>query len=185
VDWLFENPLPELLICGVLAGVFTVVALQKQRGVFLLGVLAFLLLGGLLWFLDRSRQTDRELVTEAVYDIVMDFQRNDMDGTLEHISPQSVELRNRAMAGIALIDIENARVTDVSVELSNQNSIAFSHFRVNATASTVWSGNVGHQATRWRARWQKSNQGWLMTDIVALDVVTGHEIGWPKPLDTE
>lgn len=181
MDWLYENPLPELLICGVLAAAFMVVALQKQRGVFLLGTLAFLLLGGALWFLDRGRKTDREAVEFAVHDIVLNFEQNDIDGTLKYISPRAIALRTRATLGIQLVDVEDVRVTDVSVDFSNQNSIARSHFRVNATVSLESRGSIGHQATRWRAQWQKSDQGWLMTDIEPLDHFTGNATEWPDP----
>jgi hypothetical protein len=181
VDWLYENPLPELTICGVLALAAGLVALKKQRGVFLLGTLAFLLLGGALWFLDHSRQTDREAVEFAVHDIVLNFQQNDLEGTLKYISPQAIALRATATLALQIVDVEDVRVTDVSVDFSNQKSIAHSHFRVNATASLERRGSVGHQATRWRAEWQKSDQGWLMIDIEPLDLLTGNAIEWPDP----
>jgi hypothetical protein len=183
VDWLYENPLPELIVCGVLAAAFGLLAAQKQRGVFLIGVLVSLLLGGGVYFLDRGTQTDGELVAAAVDDIVNDFAQNDLEGTMAHISPRAVGLRARAAFALELIDVENVRITDVSVELTNENSIARAHFRVNADASAGGRGMIGHRATRWMSEWQKTDEGWLMTEIEPLDVLSGQVADWPEPFN--
>ncbi len=177
MEWLYENPLPELLICGVLAGVCALAAFQKQRGAILIGTLLFLVLGVGAWFLDRGVQTDREAVEFALHDLVADFQRNDLEGALEHISPQEMGLRGLLELATHNVDIaEDYRITDVSTELSNENSIARTHFRVNATVSITGYGNQGRKPSRWEAQWQKTDEGWLMTDIAELDVVTGREV---------
>jgi hypothetical protein len=173
VDWLYENPLPELLICGVLATACLILALQKQRSVLLLGVLAFLLLGGGLWMVDRGVKSDREAVQDALYDIVAAYQRKDEAGTLKHISPQAGQLRNLAIRSMSVLTVEDdLRITDVSINFSNENSIARSHFRVNASVTLTGFGSQ-RSATRWEAEWQKTDQGWLMIDIHELDILTG------------
>lgn len=178
MDWLYENPLPELLICGVLAGLCIVIALQKRRGVLFLGALAFALLGGGLFLIDRGVESDREAVKLALYDIVAAYQRNDEDGTLKHISPQAGKLRFLVMQSMDVFIIgDDLTISDVSVEFTNENSIARSHFRVNASVSHTNLGNLGRPATRWEAYWQKTGQGWLMTDIDRLDILTGQSTG--------
>lgn len=174
MDWLFENPLPELLICGVLAALFAIVATQKQRGVILLGAIAFVLLGVGAWLIDRGVQTDGEAVKQSLYDMVTAYQRKDEEATLQHISPQAGMLRMLVLRSMDVVTVRNdLHITDVSVEFSNENSIARSHFRVNATVELGGHGVSQHAATRWEATWQKTGEGWLMTDIIELDPITG------------
>lgn len=184
MDWLYENPLPEICVCAVLAAGFVIATIRSQRGVYLVGAVAFVLLGLGAWFLDRNRETDREAVHAAVYKIVDRFQQDDLDGTLALISPRATDLRSLAQNGIERFDVQDVRVTDVSIELTNENSIGSAHFRVNATVSREDGPSVGHRATRWRARWQKSDQGWLMTDLEPLDIVTGLLINLPDEVYT-
>lgn len=174
MDWLFENPLPELLICGVLAIGFVIATMQKQRGIFLLGTVAFMLLGLGAWLVDRGVQTDREAVVESLFDMIISYQKKDAEGTLKHISPQAVEIRMLVMGSMDFLTVQDdLHITDVSVVFTNENSIAKSHFRVNATVTMEQYGATEQAVSRWEATWQKTGEGWLLTGIDELDPIYG------------
>ena len=66
------------------------------------------------------------------------------------------------------------RVTDVSVQLTNEDSRAITHFRANATVSASGVGG-GYHPSRWELTWQKEGDEWKITRTKYLNVMTVDE----------
>ncbi|REJ79674.1 MAG: hypothetical protein DWQ34_19615 [Planctomycetota bacterium] len=172
--WFTETPWPPIFILAVIAACLAAAFSATQRSVYLAGILVLALLGGGIYFIEKQIVTERERVEAAIYGVADAFQRRDVAETVGYISQNAVLLRLLVLSKLREVQVrEDLRITDVSIETSNQDSRATSHFRANGTFAVAGYGDVGHQPTRWEVDWQKEGGEWRIINVRRLDPING------------
>jgi len=175
--WFTETPWPPILICSVLAVLLIAGWSANQRGSYLGGVLALVLLSGAIYVAELKIVTDAEQIEESVYGITSAFQQGDAGKTLEYVSAKAPGIRMFISSAIQLVKVDDdLRVTDVHVTMKANGSRGISHFRANATVDVRGFGNLGHQPSRWEFTWQREANQWKVIHIYRLNVFTGERI---------
>ena len=128
-----------------------------------------ILLAAVAFAVDEYIVTDRERVADNIEGVVRAFERCELDATLNYFSLNADCERAMAMIGVASIKPSHPfSLKDIQIELSNENSLATTHFRVNGSV-LVMGKDVGHQATLWKVTWRKEAREWRITAIQQLD----------------
>ncbi len=174
--WFTETPWPPLAILGLVGAIFLWVALQTQRGKWLVAALVCVVLALAVWFIERAIVTPGEHVEGNLLALVQAFQQNDEPGTLQYIStgPNSLGLVVLAKLAIHSVDIDaNYRITDVQIQTQANDTAATSHFRLNATLRMATQGNLGHKPFRFNGKWRIEAGEWRLVEIEELDPING------------
>mgnify|MGYP003353082216 CR=1 FL=1 len=172
--WFTETPWPPILILAVIGIGFLAAAVQTQRANWLIAVMLTVLLAGGVWWVERIIVTPAEQVEVALLSMINAFQKNNDADTVKYISPGNPSLIALAKTGIALVDIDpDYRVTDIQINMSNQNTTASSHFRLNATIRMTTQGNLGHMPLRFQGKWKREGEQWKLTVLEELDPIRG------------
>jgi hypothetical protein len=110
MTWLLERPLfivaLGLLTAVVLGGVW----IQTGRKSVLYALFVALAMTGSLLILERSVQTDREVVESTLYSAARDVQRNDLAAVLQYIHPNAVSIRREAEAEFPRYEFREVRI---------------------------------------------------------------------------
>ena len=193
--WFTETPWPPIFILAVIAACLAAAFSATQRSVYLAGILVLALLGGGIYFIEKQIVTEAERVEAAIYGVTDAFQDRDVERTVSYFSDnaalpddrlppflrfvaRNVSLRTVVAGAVSTIQVEDdLRITDVSVETSNNDSLAKSHFRANGSFIVPGAGNVGHQPTRWEFRWRQEAGEWRIIDVQRLDPINGEPMG--------
>lgn len=173
--WVTEEAWPPMMVCGAVAVLLVILWAQRRQAKFLLGVVGMAALAAGIWYVEQVIVTERERVSNSVYEITSAFQERDLTRTLTYISERALDLKALVTFGYNVVTVgEDMRVTDVVVEMTGQDTRAVSRFRVNATVS---AGNYSQRTpSRWEARWQLEGGEWRMISIQELDPITGEQI---------
>lgn len=174
--WFTETPWPPIAILGLVSFVLLAVALQTQRGKWLVAAGLCVALAIAVWFTERAIVTPGEQVERNLLAMIDAFQRNDEPGTLKFISPApaSAGLVALTKVGLNLVDLdEGYRVTDLQIQTLANKTAATSHFRVNATFRMPSQGNLGHIPFRFNGKWRVEAGQWRLTEIEELDPING------------
>ena len=174
--WFTETPWPPLAILGLVGALFLWVALQAQRGKWLVAVGVCVVLALAVWFIERAIVTPGEQVEGNLLALVEAFQKNDDLGTLKYIStgPNSLGLVMLVKLAIHAVDIDpDYRITDVQIQTQANDTAATSHFRVNATIRMAMQGNLGHKPFRFNGKWRIEAEEWRLVEIEELDPING------------
>jgi hypothetical protein len=175
--WFTETPWPPIVILSVLAAILVGVWYPERRGwpLVLVGVLAVLGVG--TYFLERVIVTDAERIETSVLEMVEACKRDDVEGTLDFISPQAVRLQAEIAFAMGLADVEeDVHVSDLSVDMVAGRTQAVSHFRANGTINVPSIGHRGPHPSRWELTWQKTGSDWKVIQIRRLNVIDGREM---------
>ena len=174
--WFTETPWPPVAMLGLVCLAFLFVAIQTQRGRWLVAAGLCVVLALAVWFVERVIVTPGEQVEGNLLALVEAFQKNDEPGTLKLISagPNSVGLVILAKLGIHAVDLDaDYRITDVQIQTQANHTAATSHFRVNATLHMPTQGNLGRKPFRFNGKWRIEAGQWRLTEIEELDPLNG------------
>ncbi|MDQ3333440.1 MAG: hypothetical protein M3552_22815, partial [Planctomycetota bacterium] len=119
-----------------------------------------------------------ELQIDALRNAVV---RDDVEATLDFFSQSAVLERAGVATGMTLVRVEpDVRVTDVSVKVTAEDTVAVSHLRANGTfvgRGGALRGGEHHTPTRWRVSWRKEAGEWKIFGLERLDPITGEKVG--------
>ena len=184
--WFTETPWPPIIILAVIAAISAAAYITTQRSWHLATVLTLAILGVVIYFVEDSIVTERERVEQSIAEMVHAFEQKDVDRVAGFFSQQwrvpielpmvrqldFIPVRFAVQQAMDLVEAEgDLRLTDVSVEMKNNDTRATSHFRVNGTFRVKNYGDVGHQPTRWEFDWQKEGGEWKVIRIERLDPI--------------
>lgn len=173
--WFTEDAWAPIIIFIMIGGALAFVAHSQQKPRLFVAAAFMGILAGMTYFIERAIVTEREKIEASIDDLARAFHENDRTGTLNYISPQNVEAQNLANRALNTVDIEDDyRITDMKIEISAENTLAQSHFRVNVTATAF--GVTSPAKTRWKLLWRKEGGKWKITEVKRLDPITGAEL---------
>jgi hypothetical protein len=124
---------------------------------------------------ERQIVTPREQVIQSLEQLIVHFERQEMNAVVDFVSARTPQLRQFAATAVEKVAISNVRLTDINVELSGEDvPRARTHFRVNADVVYNKIYPLSRQPTRWTATWELEADGrWRILDIEQLDPLTG------------
>ena len=175
--WFTETPWAPIIIVALAAALLLVGWYATGRGKYLIGAGVMLPIALAIYFVEQAVVSEAERVEEAVHAITTAFQQDDLDRTMEMISPQSRRMRDDVARAMEIVNLEHMRITDLHVDMRAQGTMAVSRFRVNATINAPSFQFHGAQPTFWQLSWQKENGQWKALDYQRLDVMSGEPIG--------
>lgn len=111
MEQMLENPLPAILIGGVLTAALAGGWLQTGRRSLVYGMVAMILLTIGAVVLERAVKTDREKITATLYTIAGFVESNDISEALKFAHSGSPEVHAQAAAELPLYDF-----TEVSIK---------------------------------------------------------------------
>lgn len=188
--WFTEDAWSPIILCAVIAAIFFVAFMTTQRPRFLVALPLLLLAAITIYFAEAAIVTDREKVESNLLDLVSTFveeshqfgvgsaQKPDQVRCQSFFAENNTVDRTRVVAALMFVRVEDdIRVTDVKVKLTNNDTMAVTHFRANATFSA--RSQSSHHPSRWEMTWQKQAGEWKITRTRMLNVVNGQEIRIP------
>lgn len=174
--WFVEDPWPPALLCGVGALVGLGLWVSSRRVLHLLIVVGCLFLAGAVFVVEAAIVTPGEQVQQLVLQLCDDFRRKE-PRVASYFSPTAPELQALAAGAIALVTIDDdLRVTDWQTKVTNHDSRAECHFRVNATINVMGIGNVGRQPARFVLTWAKEGNAWKIIRVQRLHPINGKQM---------
>ena len=177
--WFTETAWPPIIILMMSAAVMLALWSTSRRALNLIAAALLLVCCGVVYVIEQQIITERERVEVAIHDMAAAFEAADTGATLEFISPRAFDLRLAVQVAIDVLEIrvqDDLRITDIDIEMLNEQSRAKAHFRANGTFHVGEYGDVGHQPTRWNVTWQKEGGDWKVIDVERLDPVRGDPI---------
>jgi len=166
-----DNPLPLALLFGAAALMAALFAMGRQTVKAYLVVVVLALIAGGIFAIDSFVVTERERVEARINSLVRNFEAQNLDATLEHISQRALLERALVTGGIQVLHVpQPLAIKDISVALQNEDSVAISRFRVNGTVE-LNGRSLGHQPSMWEVTWRKEGGEWKATKIQELDPI--------------
>jgi hypothetical protein len=174
--WFTEDPWMPMLIFGLM-GLFAMAKWGASgRGRALILALVLFVAAGGVFVVEGMIVTPGEQVELNTVQLCQAVQRKDA-GALDHFSNTAPALKLMCQAGMELIEISpDMRVTDLQTTLTNQESRAVCHFRVNAGLKVQGFGDVGRQPSRFKLTWAKEGAEWKIIDVVRLHPLKDEEL---------
>ncbi|HSG71664.1 MAG TPA: hypothetical protein VLA12_14680 [Planctomycetaceae bacterium] len=170
--WFTENAWPPIIFLAAAGLVLGMIGMSRQQTRYygFAGLCFTLCL--VVWIVEQQVVTEGEKIERRIYDLVAAFQQNDIERTLSYFSKSNLSLLATVGAAIAGVDIDDDyRITDYEVTLKADQTLATTHFRVNATANVALHGDVGRQPTRWLVDWRIERGEWMITEVHRLKLV--------------
>lgn len=121
MEYLFENPIPMLMVGAVLLVFFGVWYYTSRSIAPFVGMVlvAVLTLSGLV--LEQIVYTHRELIDAALYGVTDAAEANDLDAVLSHLAPTATEARALAEKVMPRLTITQANITsDIEITLDDE-----------------------------------------------------------------
>lgn len=184
--WFTEDAWSPIILCAVIAAIFFIAFMTTQRARFLMALPLLLLAAITIYFVEIAIVTDTEQVEKNLHDLIDTFVvESNQFGVGSAEIPEQVRCqsffaennttdRTRVVAALMFVRVEgDIRVTDVKIQLTNQETMAVTHFRANATFAA--GSHSGHHPSRWEMTWQKQAGEWKITRTRMLNVVNGKE----------
>jgi hypothetical protein len=170
--WFTENPWPPIIFLAAVGVVFGMSGISRQQAKLYAIAAVFFVLCIVVWLVERQVVTEGEKIEQRIYDLVEAFQQNDIERTLLFFSNSNPALKGKVLLAIGIADIEiDYRITDYEASLKADETLATTHFRVNATASVAGKGDVGRQPTRWLVDWRIERGEWAIIDVQRLKLI--------------
>ena len=129
MTWLTENPFPALLIGALSTAILAGGWLRTGSKWLLFAVIAAIALTVGIVLAERWIVTDREKVTETLYDIAALVERNDVKGALDYAYSKSPAVRSQAANELPLY-----RFSEVDIKSNLQVEVFPNHDPPMATA---------------------------------------------------
>ena len=185
--WFTEDAWSPIIVCVVVGVLFFVGFSVTQRQKWLLPVPLLLVACIAIYFIEQAIVTDTERVEQSLLELIDTFAlesrqtpKNQTPLCLRFFSVRNDRDRKRVGAASFLVRVDNQRVTDVQIKLTNQSTRAITHFRANGDVSLGASGGGSHYSSRWELTWQKEADEWKVTGTKMLNVMTGDEQNIPN-----
>lgn len=177
--WFTETAWPPIVILAIGAAVLLSLWSSSRRILHLLGAVSLLICCGVVYVVEQQIVTERERVEEAIYGVADAFEAADTGATLDFFSPRALVLRLKVEYVMSVLEVrvqDELRITDISIEMFNEDTRARSHFRANGRIFVgQGGGDVGHYPTRWNVTWQKEGGEWKIIAVERLDPITGEK----------
>lgn len=153
-SWLVEDPSPTYVVLLLVALAFAGAFWMKRKRIYLVGVLAVLLLIGLVWLLGRLIVSDRAQIATAIHEITDAVGERNVDKAFAHIArdfqwhgmPRG-EFQKRARTAIERYGPTEGKSWDVEfVEVDREKRSAKVEFLAKVKGS--WSSGAEHYRVR-------------------------------------
>ncbi|HEY2881085.1 MAG TPA: hypothetical protein VGJ15_01600 [Pirellulales bacterium] len=172
ITWFTENPLPLLLLGGIVLLVLFVFLMKTGRGVVLMAMAGVALMMGLAVLTDQLIVTERERVADVIYQAANAAQRNDTDQILSYIAPSAEQTKAEAqrwigMGGSVKLDQVSISAMEVTMHRKDNPPTATADFRIYAHGDyhdrTFSSPGtyLGHATVKFERQGDK----WLVTGV--------------------
>ena len=185
--WFTEDAWSPIIACVVLGVLFFVAYSVTQRSKILLPVPLLLVACIAIYFIEQAIVTETERVEQSLLELIDTFAlesrqtvKNQTPLCLRFFSLRNDRDRKRVGAASFLVRVDDQRVTDVQIKLTNESTRAITHFRANGDVSLGTGGGGGHYSSRWELTWQKEADEWKVTGMRMLNVMTGAEQNIPR-----
>lgn len=178
--WFTDNPWPPILICFALAIVLFSYGNATGRMKVVAVAVGLLISCPLIYFVEGAILTSREVIEQEIYDLAEGVGNGDTAAVLDHISESAPQYLGMVQSGMSQFKIApDISITDVTVELSEDEQEAFAHFRANAKISKEESrsGTVQRRfPSRWEVTFQNEPDRWRIIKIKRLSPISGREM---------
>jgi hypothetical protein len=179
MNWLYEQPMPILLMGGVLvAALFVGYVKTGHRALIAAVVLAIALVIGLL-MLERMVVTDREQVEDVLRTIAADVERNDIDGALRYVLPTAPGVEH-ARSELKRIRFEEVNIKpNLEIELFPDRAppTAEARFNVVVVASSPQMGFGADRYPRYvEVTFVKEGDRWMVRDYAHYEPTRGMRV---------
>lgn len=182
--WLTETPWPPAIVLLVAAVVLGLVWRRNGRMLFLALAVGCLLIIPIVFLVEAAIVTPAEEVEQQIYAVRDAVIRDDIKATVAFLSTTAVQEKLIVASAMAVGRVQpDARITDVTVDVKGDGTVATSHFRANGifTGDGVVLSGDHRFATRWRASWRKEGGEWKIFALERLNPITGEPIGMMDP----
>ena len=139
---LFENPIPIYAVSAVLITLCILIFFNRRDLPSIIGMITIVLLAISMVMLERWVVTDREQVENAVVDIMLAIEANDVPGVLDFVDPEDAQLRSDVETMLPMVNVRDTSVTSLEVELAEGSE--------PLTAQARFRGKVDLQKREWR-----------------------------------
>ena len=189
--WFTEDAWSPIIVIGGAASICCIAWSSTQRSRYLTAIAVLAFCAILTHFVEQAVVTEGEKVEIALHALLDTFiaesqsinslQQAQAVQSERFFSEQNVTDRARVRAAVILVNVAtDTRITDVQIQLTNQDTRAITHFRANGTVSTSMGGGGGHYTSRWELTWQKEAGEWKITRTKMLNPMSGEEQQIPR-----
>ncbi len=152
MTWLFENPVPAIIIGGLTAAILGGGWLQTGRKWLLYAMIMMIVLTFAAVILERVVITDREQITATLHEIAAAVERNDVDTALGYVYSGSPEVRSYAAAELAryeFTEVDIKRNLEIEVFPKANPPRAVAEFNVTVRLSVRDTLYTNNRIPRW------------------------------------
>jgi hypothetical protein len=167
---LFENPLPILVVGGLLATFAIIVFLARRSGASLAALIAVVALTAALLVVERVVVTEREQVEVALATMLDAIESNDVAGAVACVDPAAAAIRRDIEALMPMLKVEaaNSAAEQITLDESARPPTAISQFQAYLRGLHQSSGTpVAYLNQRVDLHWVKRGDQWLLADYTA------------------
>lgn len=163
---LFENPIPIIAVGAVLITLCGLFFLNTRSlaSLVALGVVCLVVLS--LMVTERLVVTDREQVEQAVANIMLAIEQNDLPGTLALVDPAATRVRSDIEVMMPVANVEDTGFTSLEVELTGGADSGSAEARFQGRLDGVHKQS-GHRIFYFdvvKLYWTKTAGQWLLDD---------------------
>lgn len=138
MTWLFENPVPIIIMGGLTLAIIAGGWFQTQRKELVIAFLAALVVFGGLLVLERSVVTDGEQVEALIAQIAREAEANDAEALATHFHSSAAKYRDQLTTEMAVFQVQRISIKSnlkVAVDPQVRPKRAVATFNVTATIS--------------------------------------------------
>lgn len=181
MTYLTEDPLPLLIVLGVLAAACGIALRLTQQGRFLLWGGGFLAAALLFFVFERLWVTDAERVEAVVYALADAVERSDVEGVRRLLDPDLTLTRNdrildqaavfsAILAQLPRTQFDTVRISHLTARVGEQTRIGSAEFRAVAFGQVEMGGGGTHAFasgnTEWSLSFREAEPGrWVVTRV--------------------
>ena len=170
METILENPVPIYAVGAVLATLCGLAFLARRNVPSLLALGCVVMFTLLLAVTEYLVVTEREQIEDAVAQLIVALEANDLPGVLALIHPASGQARSDAETLMPLARISDAGATSLRVEVDkkSQPMVAVGEFRGRVDGTHVRSGARLFYFDRVLANWKKKDGRWLLSGYTPM-----------------
>ena len=174
MTWIFEEPLPIVVISAVLGVALAIGFVKTGQKWLLVALAAVVVLAIALLALERSVVTDREQVEQVLFQIAKAVEQNDIDQALRHISPDApgVDHANSELRKINFREVDIKPNLEIEVFADRTPPTAQTRFNVVVVADAGFGGTDRYPRFV-EATFVKEGDRWLVSDYAHYEPTRG------------
>jgi hypothetical protein len=187
MNYLAENSLPIWTAGAIALTMALVVYLQTRSNSSLGAMVGIVLIAAALLALESWLETPREAVERTLYELVNNVEANDVEGTLELISPAAMRLRSDVETLMPLVQIELANVVgSPEIEIiESRKPPAEVKAQVVIQATVRRDGMKGTFGDKFVLGFDRAGDRWLLTDLLSSTKGYAPEVDWRRRIGAE